>query len=110
MAKQTVVQVVDDLDGKPLKDAVTVRFGIDGKSYEFDTSAAHAKEFYKTLDKYVEVSRRATGTRATKSAAETKRPKEQTAAIRQWAIRNGYEVSDRGRIPTEIIEAFEAAH
>ncbi|MEX5631625.1 Lsr2 dimerization domain-containing protein [Parafrankia sp. FMc2] len=30
--------------------------------------------------------------------------------IRVWARRNGYEVGDRGRIPREIVEAFEAAH
>ncbi|WP_458864192.1 Lsr2 family DNA-binding protein [Mycobacteroides abscessus] len=32
------------------------------------------------------------------------------AAIRQWARKNGYEVSDRGRIKAEVVEAFEAAH
>ncbi|WP_198538015.1 Lsr2 dimerization domain-containing protein, partial [Mycobacteroides chelonae] len=36
--------------------------------------------------------------------------KEQLAAIRQWARKHGYEVSDRGRIKAEVIEAFEAAH
>ena len=36
--------------------------------------------------------------------------KETTKAIREWAIREGYELSDRGRIPQSIIEAFEAAH
>nr|WP_330359970.1 histone-like nucleoid-structuring protein Lsr2 [Mycobacteroides abscessus] len=36
--------------------------------------------------------------------------KEQLAAIRQWARKNGYEVSDRGRIKAEVVEAFEAAH
>nr|WP_326829387.1 histone-like nucleoid-structuring protein Lsr2 [Parafrankia elaeagni] len=30
--------------------------------------------------------------------------------IRVWARRNGYDVGDRGRIPREIVEAFEAAH
>ncbi len=30
--------------------------------------------------------------------------------LREWAIREGYELSDRGRIPQSIIEAFEAAH
>ncbi|RAO26127.1 hypothetical protein ONO23_05530 [Micromonospora noduli] len=31
------------------------------------------------------------------------------AAIRQWALANGYEVRDRGRISREIREAFAAA-
>jgi hypothetical protein len=36
--------------------------------------------------------------------------REQTKAIRDWARQNGYELSDRGRIPATVIEAFEAAH
>ena len=112
MAKQTVVQLVDDVDGKALTDAVTIRFGIDGKSYEFDTSSTHAKEFHKIVDKYVEVSRRVSAVGRTKAAVAVggSRPKEQTAAIRDWARRNGYDVNERGRIPGEIIAAFEAAH
>ncbi len=109
MAQQTIIQVVDDLDGKPLEEVVTVRFGLDGKSYEFDTSEAHATVFYKLLDKYLEVSRRVTGPAGAKAPSQA-RSKEQSAAIRSWALHNGYDVSDRGRIPADIIAAFEAAH
>lgn len=30
--------------------------------------------------------------------------------LREWARANGHEVSDRGRVPKEIREAFEAAN
>ncbi|MCT1689611.1 Lsr2 family protein, partial [Brevibacterium sp. p3-SID960] len=33
-----------------------------------------------------------------------------TAQIRKWAQDKGYEVSDRGRIPSEIVEAYDNAH
>ena len=33
-----------------------------------------------------------------------------TAAVRDWARSNGYDVSARGRIPTAVQEAFDAAH
>ncbi|MFD1049891.1 histone-like nucleoid-structuring protein Lsr2, partial [Kibdelosporangium lantanae] len=36
--------------------------------------------------------------------------REQTKAIRDWARQNGHVVSDRGRIPKSVIEAFEEAH
>jgi hypothetical protein len=36
--------------------------------------------------------------------------REQTRAIRGWVRQNGYELSDRGRIPSIVIAAFEAAH
>ena len=35
--------------------------------------------------------------------------REQSAAIRDWARRNGHNVSTRGRIPAEVIDAFHAA-
>ncbi|GAB20640.1 putative LSR2-like protein [Gordonia effusa NBRC 100432] len=110
MAKRTTVKYVDDLDGKALTDPVTIKFGLDGKQYEFDTSAAHAKQFQKHLDGYIAVSRRggSTGVRHLSSAGT--RSKEQTQAIRDWARKNGHEVSARGRIPAAVVEAFDAAH
>ena len=33
----------------------------------------------------------------------------QTRAIREWALANGYEISDRGRIPTDIEHAYHDA-
>jgi hypothetical protein len=36
--------------------------------------------------------------------------KEQTQAIRHWAREKGLQVSERGRIPATVREAFEAAH
>ena len=35
------------------------------------------------------------------------RPREDTAAIRQWANANGLEVSARGRISSTVLEAYE---
>ena len=35
--------------------------------------------------------------------------REQSAAIREWARRNGHSVSTRGRIPADVIDAFHAA-
>ncbi|MAU84031.1 MAG: hypothetical protein CME34_19605 [Gordonia sp.] len=110
MAKHTVVQFVDDLDGKELKDSINIRFGVDGKEYEFDTSPAHAKEFHKALEKYVAASRRAGRAKGRKPAGTNVRSKEQTRLIRDWARQNGFEVSDRGRIPVEVTEAFDAAN
>ncbi|MEE3852858.1 Lsr2 family protein [Gordonia sp. LSe1-13] len=112
MAKKEIVQVIDDIDGKVLEDYETVRWSLDGKTYEFDTSAKHAAQFRDSLAKYISVSRVTSTSRAAKRATPVPagRSKEQTKAIREWANKNGYEVSDRGRIPLNVIEAFEAAH
>jgi hypothetical protein len=34
----------------------------------------------------------------------------ETAAIREWAIQHGHELSARGRIPADIVAAYRAAH
>ncbi|MBY4574807.1 hypothetical protein ACN94_14585 [Gordonia paraffinivorans] len=113
MAKKEIVQVIDDLDGKVLDQYETVRWSLDGKNYEFDTSSKHAQQFRDSLQKYLEVSRqvgRTTKRASTTTTSSGGRNKETTKAIREWAIREGYELSDRGRIPQSIIDAFEAAH
>jgi len=110
MAKKEIVQVIDD--GKVLDEYETVRWSLDGKNYEFDTSSKHAQQFRDGLAKYISVSR-ASGSRGAKRVAQNTgggRSKEQTQAIRAWATKNGFEVSDRGRIPLNVLEAFEAAH
>ena len=111
MAKITTVQLVDDLDGKVLEDGVTLRWGLDGKEYEIDTSRKNADAFRKLLAKYKEASR-SSGRAPTRGSAvpKSERSKEQTQAIRDWANSNGYEVSNRGRIPIRVVEAFDAAH
>ncbi|MGC4933733.1 histone-like nucleoid-structuring protein Lsr2 [Gordonia sp. DT30] len=108
MARRTVVAYVDDLDGKELKDAVTITFSVDNKTYEFDTSPAHAKQFREDLDKYVTASRSA-GTRRSRTARGSRSSSRDLKAVREWARESGYEVSDRGRIASEIIEAYDAA-
>ena len=44
MAQKTLVQLVDDLDGKPITNGrgETVSFGLDGKDYDIDLSAKNA--------------------------------------------------------------------
>lgn len=111
MAKKTVIQIVDDIDGAELDEYETVRWSLDGKNYEFDTSPEHAEEFRNHVATYVAVSR-ATSGRATagRRTATPGRSGSNTRVVRQWAADNGYTVSDRGRIPADIVAAYEAAN
>ena len=110
MAKKEIVQIIDDIDGKVLDEYETVRWSLDGKTYEFDTSSKHAQQFRDSLTKYIEVSRATSRSLKRVPVGGAGRSKDQTQAIRQWAQKNGYDVSDRGRIPRAVIEAFETAH
>src|SRR5262249_5023834 len=116
MAQKVTVQLVDDLDGTASDDISTVSFGLDGVSYEIDLNEDNATSLRDSLADFVASARR-TGGRVKRGAAPTAtrptgsgRSKEQTQAIREWAKKNGHTVSERGRISTTIIEAFEAAH
>lgn len=115
MAQKVTVTLVDDLDGGTAEE--TVEFGIDGVTYEIDLSPANAGKLRDAVAGYVaharrpggSGSRRRTGGRAARAAGTASRPsvdREQNAAIRDWARKRGMSVSDRGRIPTEVLDAY----
>ena len=113
MAKKVTVTLVDDFDGEGPADE-TVEFSIDGVSYEIDLTARNPKKIREDLKQWIDAGRRVGGRRRGRPGAAPGRgrasiDREQSAAIREWARRNGHKVSTRGRIPAEIIEAFHAA-
>jgi hypothetical protein len=42
------------------------------------------------------------------TASTGRASRDQNQAIREWASKNGYEVSERGRIPSSIVEAYHS--
>ncbi len=112
MAQKFQVVLEDDVSGGPADE--TVRFALDGVSYEIDLSTANAERLREALAGYVAVARRIAtrsgdgrGRRGTGRAAASGG---QTGAIRAWARSNGFEVSERGRISAKVRAAYEAAH
>jgi Lsr2 len=112
MAQRVQVILEDDIDGGTA--AETVTFGLDGSSYEIDLSKKNAAKLRDALSPYVANARRAgrattSGKRGSgRSSARSDRNRIQ--AIREWARTNGYAVSDRGRIPAAIVEAYETSN
>ncbi len=110
MAQIREIRLVDDLDGDVADE--TVEFGVDGKNYEIDLSTANAKKLRDALAEFIASARRAGGRRRGGGApapATARRPsidREQNQAIREWARKRGMKVSDRGRIPAEVLEAY----
>lgn len=112
MAQKVLVELVDDIDGSAA--AETVEFGLDGVTYEIDLSYANAAELRDSLAQFLEYARRSggrkrAGRRPAGGGQSATVDREQNQAIREWARKNGYELSDRGRIPTEVVEAFHAS-
>ncbi|MBF6276371.1 MULTISPECIES: Lsr2 family protein [Nocardia] len=110
MARKVTVELIDDYDGKS-KAEETVFFSLDGVEYEIDLSAKNASKLRGHFEQWTESARKVgripRGKR--KTAARTVGDKEQTGAIREWARNNGYNVSSRGRIQADIIEAYNRA-
>ncbi|HZZ51084.1 MAG TPA: Lsr2 family protein [Pseudonocardia sp.] len=110
MAQKVTVSLIDDLDGDKADE--TVEFGLDGKNYEIDLSSGNAGKLRDALADYVAAARRPGGRRRAgggAAAAAARRPavdREQNQAIRDWARKRGMKVSDRGRIPADVLEAY----
>jgi Lsr2 len=109
MAQKIQMLFVDDLDGSEAEG--TVRFGLDGTSYEIDLSAAHTEELRRALAPYTRAGRKVTG-----AARRTARGQGKAAAngystneVRDWAKANGIEIKDRGRVPSDVVTKFRAA-
>ncbi len=110
MAQIREIRLIDDLDGEVADE--TVEFGVDGKNYEIDLSKENAGKLRDLLAEFVAAARKAGGRRrggSSAPAAPVRRPsidREQNQAIREWARKRGMQVSDRGRIPAEVLEAY----
>lgn len=106
MAQRVQVILEDDLNGGSADE--TVRFALDGRSYEIDLSSNNAKRLRDSLRPYVERARKAGGTRQRRTRQVSSR--RHSAEIRAWARAQGIEVSERGRIPADVMSKYEAAH
>ncbi|MBM6401311.1 histone-like nucleoid-structuring protein Lsr2 [Phycicoccus sonneratiae] len=108
MAKKVQVLLVDDVDKESPADE-TVTFALDGVSYEIDLTSGNAAKLRDALAVWIGHAERTGGRRATSRAA-AKGQRRDVSAIREWARSNGYDVSERGRISTEVQEAYEKAN
>ena len=108
MARQIITVLTDDIDGGNADR--TVEFGLDGVSYTIDLSEKNIAKLRKALDPYLaagtRASRTANGRRGGSTPSSPRSNREQNQAIREWAGKNGYELSERGRIPSSIVEAY----
>lgn len=109
MVQRVQYMLVDDLDGTEA--AETVSFSLDGVSYEIDLTAANAKKLRNDLAAWVGHARRSGGRKGSrKPGAPGGQRRGDLSAVREWARKNGHQVSDRGRISADILTAYDKAH
>ena len=110
MAQRVEVSLTDDLTGGdiPAGKGETLAFALDGKTYEIDLTSKNATALRKALAPYIGAGRpvkNSRGVRVKRTQVDA-----DSRTIKEWARSNGYEVNDRGRIPNQIREAFDAAN
>ena len=108
MAQKVNIVLVDDLDGSEASS--TVSFGLDGTTYEIDLNDKNAGKLRDALAPYLGHARKVSGgaRRGRKASGGNLGPSPRL--VRDWARSNGYDVSDRGRVPADVIAAYEAAN
>jgi hypothetical protein len=115
VARRETVVLVSDINGEEMQadEGETVRFGLDGVDYEIDLFNDQAQELRDALAPFVAAARR-TGGRAkrgtAKQAGGSGYSRDAMRQMREWARAQGMTVSDRGRIPAEVVTAWEQAH
>jgi Lsr2 len=112
LAKETITQLTDDLDGSEAIEEVA--FAVRGVEYKIDLGAKNLAAFDKAFERFIKSARPVHQARAPRGRAKARSngaaAKGDVGAMRAWAAEAGYEVSSRGRIPGAIRQAYEAAH
>ncbi|MFL4910048.1 Lsr2 family protein [Streptomyces sp. MMS24-I2-30] len=110
MTQKIVTVYYDDLTGTESDEIGTHRFSLNGVDYEIDLTPENYDKLDEALRPFIESGRklgRVKGAgRVRRAAAEGP----STEEVRAWARENGYEVNDRGRVPKEVRDAFDASH
>lgn len=124
MARKTVL--LDDYDGTELPDDTKpLRVVVGNAEYEVYLSEENSAKFEEAIKPFIEnaerVEQSSTRTQATRAAASGSKAadRERNRKAREWARSTGFEypgadgkmrtLGDRGRVPEEVIKAWEEA-
>jgi hypothetical protein len=111
VAKKVSVTFACDYDAKEIPDGEHMMraFSLDGRDYEIDLCVRHSQKFDEVFHKFADRARKASS-RVSRVKRRTSAHRRHSAEIRSWAKNNGFTVSDRGRIPAEVITRYNASH
>jgi hypothetical protein len=85
------------------------RFSFDGRDYEIDLCSKHSDKFDEAISRYAQRARKSSG-RPVRVKRRTAAHRQHSANVRAWAKKTGIVVSDRGRIPADVVARYEATH
>ena len=106
MAQRTQVLYVDDIDGSDAEG--TVRFAFDGTDYEIDLNKKHADQLAEAIAPFIAAARKVQSSR--RQARGVRAGRHDLSDVRAWARDQGIKISERGRIPADVLAKYNAAH
>jgi hypothetical protein len=111
VAQKVSVTYACDFDQKEIPEGQhrVRKFAVDGRDYEIDLCLKHSDRFDETVGRFIEHARRASG-RPGRAKRRTTAHRQRSASIRAWAKGSGIAVSDRGRIPADVVTRYETTH
>ena len=111
MAQKISVTFACDYDSREIPEGehLTRSFSLDGRDYEIDLCEKHSEKFDEVLKRFADKARKVTN-RVGKPKRRTTAHRQRSADIRAWAQQSGMDVSERGRIPANVIAKYEANH
>lgn len=115
MARQVIERLLCDVHDGEVDAVRTVEFGLNGKFYEVDLCEVHADELEGLVQEWSDFARSVTGRSSSRSArrgrgrSSRSNGKADVSSVRVWAKQQGMKISDRGRIPNEVLEKYNAA-
>ena len=111
VAQKVSVTYACDYDQKEIPPAQhrVRRFSFDGRDYEIDLCEKHSQKFDEVMKRFADRARKVS-TKVGRTKRRTTAHRRRSAEIRAWAKRSGMDVSDRGRIPAQVITKYEANH
>jgi len=108
MSKRVSVIITDDLDGS--ENAETVSFGSGDVTCEVDLGKKNRARLEQALAPFMEAGRRVPGGGGRRRASRPGGSSADRADVRAWARTAGLKASERGRISSDIMRQYEAAH
>ena len=104
MAQRVITTLIDDLDGSVIEgeSGRTVSFALEGEAYEIDLTEQHVVELENVLAPYLSVARKS----SLPAPLSSRRGRPDPAEVRKWAKSAGYDVPERGRLSSKLIDAF----
>jgi hypothetical protein len=106
VAQRTQVLYVDDIDGSDAER--TVRFGFGGTDHEINLNKRHAEQLAQAIGPFLAAARK--GPSSWRPARGARTGRHNLSDVRAWARDQGIKISERGRIPADVLAKYNAAH